>query len=751
MAMKPQTETSPIIILLLRHLIVSIFVLSLAVLSFQSVQAQTPTWNQIIPLGSPPTSRSGHSAVYDAVVDKMIVFGGANCCGGIFNEVWVLSSASGAGGTPSWTPSNPTGSLPVARGNHTAVYDSTTNRMIVFGGAVSGLGNTNEVWILSNANGSGGTPTWTQLAPLGSLPQARALHSAIYDPSTNRMIIFGGSGSSGTFNDLWILSNANGLGGTPTWAQLNPSGGGPVTRFGHTAVYDPITNRMIVFGGAVSGGGSDLNDFWILTNANGNGGTPSWEAPTFTGAAPLRWSHTAIYDSNANSMLIFGGALCCHTGPINNDLWKVTDANAVGAVPSWTQVAPSGTLPGTRIFHTAAYDQSTDSMIIFGGLTSGCSACYNDVWVLSDALGGPLPPSEVPVVLVHGICGDPGSFGSMADLLTSAGVTVAPPFNYGLLSGNLSDVRIEELATLFAGHIRDVLANTGANQVDVVAHSMGGLIVRAWMAGLVTVPVPYEGQIRRLISVGTPNYGIRFLFARTRITCSVAQAEQLTFGSEFLWELHDQWQSFRDSSQHRLPSENLLFIAGTQSTGRLECNGEGCNDGGVEIASAILPDTLNERVRYVPYKHSSGLLPRGVPALVEATDSEHHVFRLVNAFLSDGTVLSQCCGPDTLGYIPPHQQGAVEQEGLLFIRTIDATTGQRISRHVRLRLVPNVRFQSELNAGTVTAWGVNAAVYTVTVCARGYEPTQTVTEVKVARPTVLTPVQLRRGGIFVCR
>ncbi len=39
-----------------------------------------------------------------------------------------------------------------------------------------------------------------------------------------------------------------------TWLQLNPSPdpqyGSPTPRFDHTAVYNPTTNRMVVFGGA---------------------------------------------------------------------------------------------------------------------------------------------------------------------------------------------------------------------------------------------------------------------------------------------------------------------------------------------------------------------------------------------------------------------------------------------------------------------------------------------------------------------
>ena len=43
-----------------------------------------------------------------------------------------------------------------------ASRDVANNRMTVFGGAAQGSGiATNAVWVLSNANGLGGTPAWT--------------------------------------------------------------------------------------------------------------------------------------------------------------------------------------------------------------------------------------------------------------------------------------------------------------------------------------------------------------------------------------------------------------------------------------------------------------------------------------------------------------------------------------------------------------------------------------------------------------
>ena len=46
-------------------------------------------------------------------------------------------------------------------------------------------------------------------------------------------------------NDVWALS----LSGSPTWAQLAPAGTPPGAWYGHSAIYDPARDRMVVFGG----------------------------------------------------------------------------------------------------------------------------------------------------------------------------------------------------------------------------------------------------------------------------------------------------------------------------------------------------------------------------------------------------------------------------------------------------------------------------------------------------------------------
>ena len=231
-----------------------------------------------------------------------------------------------ADGTPVWTSTIVDGAAgsPPPRLGPTAGYDASSNRMMVFGGAAY-----NDVWVLSNANGLGGTSVWTNTVAQGAAgsPPPRSIHTAVYDAAGNRMMVFGGLGSS-IYNDVWVLSNANGLGGTSVWTNTVAQGAGMSSpwRGGHSAVYDAASNRMVMFGGY--NGTTYYNDVWVLSNANGLGGTPGWTNTVAQGAAgsPLgRVQPAAVYDASGKRMILFGGDIFT---TYYNDVWVLSNANA---------------------------------------------------------------------------------------------------------------------------------------------------------------------------------------------------------------------------------------------------------------------------------------------------------------------------------------------------------------------------------------------------------------------------------------
>ena len=60
-------------------------------------------------------------------------------------------------------------------------------------------------------DGLGGTPAWTKLTTSGTHPGTRFFHTAVYDTINNKMMVFGGDNDEAVYFVTWVLSHANGL------------------------------------------------------------------------------------------------------------------------------------------------------------------------------------------------------------------------------------------------------------------------------------------------------------------------------------------------------------------------------------------------------------------------------------------------------------------------------------------------------------------------------------------------------------
>src|SRR5262249_30278497 len=209
---------------------------------------------------------------------------------------------------------------PSARYDVVSAYDPVRDRLLVFSGFGSGY--MSDLWQLTLS----GNPTWSQLFPTGTPPSPRGLYSFTYDPLNDRMILFGGSMGGTDYRDVWALK----LAAPAAWTQLFPTGTPPSPRSGHSAIYDTPRDRLIVFGG---NGGTALNDVWALSLPSG-GGTPSWSQISPSGSPPSpRYGHTAVAFEVARSMLVFGGSA---GGSPLGDLWSLNLNTS-----AWSQIVPN--------------------------------------------------------------------------------------------------------------------------------------------------------------------------------------------------------------------------------------------------------------------------------------------------------------------------------------------------------------------------------------------------------------------------
>src|SRR5262249_36312252 len=275
-----------------------------------SLQLDSLTWHQVVQdncyNGNIMRCRWYALAVYDSTNDRMAVYGG-DYYDLYKNDTWIYTGPDGATGHQNtWVSYDATG----MESTNPAGGLNAANNLVVFGGLADG-GAQDSTRILN----LGGTPSWT-----GGAHGPSARYDAAYavDRRRQRLLIIGGYGTSGDLSDVWAYDLVNG-----GWTQLSPSGSFP-GRSEATAIYDSKNDRVVVYGGKAGGpNGARLNDAWRLSfDPNTKPSTVSnlaryssdlssiglkWTAPGDDGvtgtacAYDLRYSTTSINSSNFGS------------------------------------------------------------------------------------------------------------------------------------------------------------------------------------------------------------------------------------------------------------------------------------------------------------------------------------------------------------------------------------------------------------------------------------------------------------------
>ncbi|MFC9113233.1 MULTISPECIES: esterase/lipase family protein [Streptomyces] len=107
--------------------------------------------------------------------------------------------------------------------------------------------------------------------------------------------------------------------------------------------------------------------------------------------------------------------------------------------------------------------------------------------------------AKPPVVLLHGFIDNRSVFVLLRRSLAQHGRQQIESLNYSPLT---CDIRIA--AELLGRHIEQVCERTGSTRVDVVGHSLGGLIARYYVQRL-----GGDRRVRTLVTLGTPHSGTR--------------------------------------------------------------------------------------------------------------------------------------------------------------------------------------------------------------------------------------------------
>jgi len=234
------------------------------------------------------------AAVAHDLTDKQFLLFGGTYGNARYSDTWLLS-ASG------WKLESPA-AHPEARVSASLVYDSIRGEYVLFGGRVKKSSTASctsgtvpvglptelfckDTWIFKNGN-------WTRLSP-ATMPPQRELHAMAFDAASGQVVMFGGVGATGSapLGDTWVWNGT-------TWKQV-VTAHKPPARFLHTMAYDPINQRVVMFGG--NGGVKILNDTWLW---NGNDWLPAPAQATppdfYTGAG-------MEYSATLRKMVLFSG------------------------------------------------------------------------------------------------------------------------------------------------------------------------------------------------------------------------------------------------------------------------------------------------------------------------------------------------------------------------------------------------------------------------------------------------------------
>jgi hypothetical protein len=284
-----------------------------------------------------PSGLVGAAMVYDAGLNRTVLFGGATSAGIVTADTWEWDGTT-------WTHMSLAMSPP-ARLWHAMAYDAKRGRVVLFGGTGGSSGVRADTWTFDGI-------TWAQLAPSTS-PSARFGESMAFDPNRNQVVLFGGHDVNGQrVADTWEWDGTN-------WTQRKPSAA-PYARFWTSMAFDAQLGKTVLFGGdhVRPGALGPINDTWEWDGTQ-------WTQDQTAAAPSPRAEQSMVYDQATSRIVLFGGTNEVAPDIFYNDTWELvapdTDLALANMPGNITVNATSGS--GAIVNYTAptAVDEAGDS------------------------------------------------------------------------------------------------------------------------------------------------------------------------------------------------------------------------------------------------------------------------------------------------------------------------------------------------------------------------------------------------------
>ncbi len=310
----------------------------------------------VVPLGWGRTANApgtvglwGTVLAFDPVDRRFILHGGNRApMGSVQNETWSFSIANAT-----WTKLTTNGAMMPYRYCHCTTYLPAQRQVLVTGGR-----NTNTT-VDSAFTLDLQTLEWTEIA--GTVPNGGIGCNAHWVPAINRAIVFGGDGSGGVNNRTWSYDPV-----ARAFTELMPTTRPPARRDA-MSIFEPMTGRVMLFGGATQIMQSYLDDVATFDGT-------SWTLPMMLGTRPTPRRYGATgFDAVNRRWLIFGGT---NDADDFDDTWVVNPTTL-----AFERQALMGG-PSRRGFSASGIDELTGTLYIFGGLSASTFASNTEGWTL---------------------------------------------------------------------------------------------------------------------------------------------------------------------------------------------------------------------------------------------------------------------------------------------------------------------------------------------------------------------------------
>lgn len=311
----------------------------------------------VIPLGWARTADApgpnglwGTVLAFDPVDRRFILHGGNRApMGSVQNETWSFSIERAA-----WTKLTTTGETMPFRYCHCTTYLPAQRQVLVAGGR-----NTNTT-VDSAYTLDLQTLEWSRV--MGPVPTGGIGCTAHWVPATGRALVFGGDGAGGVNNRTWAYDPT-----ARAFTQLTPATSPPARRDGMSA-FEPVTGRVLLFGGAVALMRTYLDD---LATFDGT----TWTLVPPAGPRPSARRYGASgFDPVHRRWVLFGGT---NDADDLDDLWLINPQT----LDFQLQPAMAGA-PSRRGFSASGVDEVTGTLYVFGGLEVASFTSHADSWTL---------------------------------------------------------------------------------------------------------------------------------------------------------------------------------------------------------------------------------------------------------------------------------------------------------------------------------------------------------------------------------